>query len=45
MNEGSECRFLVMFPKEGNSFLSEFEQGPGDLGESLNESSVEVTES
>jgi hypothetical protein len=45
MDEGSERRFLVMFPMERDSFFGQFEQGPGDLGESLDELSVEVTES
>jgi hypothetical protein len=45
MNEGSKCRFLVSFPMEGDSFLGWFKQGPGDLGKSLDESSIEVTES
>jgi hypothetical protein len=45
MNEGLECRFLVAFPMEGNSFLGKFKQGSGDLGESLDELTIEVTES
>jgi hypothetical protein len=44
MNEGLECRFLVTFPKERDSFLGKFKQGSGDLGESLDEPAVEVTE-
>jgi hypothetical protein len=45
MNEGLECRFLGSFPMEGDSFLGQFKQGSGNLGESLDESSIEVTES